>query len=807
MFKKLVSFIVAAAMLCSLLVFVPVTAAAQDEGTGTFTADITKNDDASWHIVDTCGWHSFVNTWKSGTNSAGTQLYCATGENKTTTNADEKYNWWVVVGDAENITADKEIKTFSLHVAEAGKDIIKVLGSSTLKGEYTEIPMSRSEDNVIYFPSNETNKDKAPNVLCTYDLEGKGFRYVKIESYGKGSYAFHDVGVWSYTYGDAVTSFEVDDTQNDWAAWNVIDASKVNGQTEAAFTTNWKLTNQSGTAVNTIGSTSEDGVERTKYWLLIGDEDALTPSRELKTFTLQSRGGSSYAHVLVSSTRNGEFVEIAPYSEKEDKSCYKTTADNGEFSAYAPKKLCRYDLSGYGAKYVKIQMTSGDWGNAGIGRWTYTYGDATNSFTADAMQNDEAAWRILKSEGAHQFSTWQNSTENGGDGSYVLATGSGDPAYWVITGGVAPDMEIKTFEVRHVNKEGDFKISASDELDGTYTEVEWYEKTTDNENKSNSPYKANTIFRYDLSNGKYRYIKIEYTAAGVEYNGIFGKWTYTWGKKGSGHFDLGAYDSGNKRFTLTTNGSVANIKQDTGAKDTYFLSDGTAYFSNNSAPLQGKSGYTSGETNQYGNVAVTLPTNVNVNTFYFDGIMSAVDSLTGIKVETSTDGETYTDVTPEKHGNKVNLYMKDSEGALIASTNTYYDDYQTWACDIPAGTKYVKISWTNSYWTWTIGKMSYDWTIEDSIEAEYAKGLADTIDAKVRVLANDGINNAVVVLAGYADDELKAVQVVNAGDITGYESFGLAVKADGVTKARAYLWSGADLTPIANFGTYTVAAE
>lgn len=797
MFKKLVSFIVAAAMLCSLLVFVPVTAAAQDEGTGTFTADITKNDDASWHIVDTCGWHSFQNTWKSGTNGEGTQLYCATGENKTTTNKNEQYNWWVVVGDAENITADKEIKTFSLHVANAGKDIIKVLGSSTLKGEYTEIPMSASEDDKIYFPQDDESVDKAPNVLCTYNLGGKGFRYVKIESYGGTSYLFHDVGVWSYTYGDAVTSFEVDDTKKEDAAWGIIDCSKTNGMSEHQFA-DWDLANNDGEKVYTIGSKKIGDVERTKYWVMIGNENALTLSRELKTFTLQSRCGSTCAHVLVSSDKNGEFVEIAPYSEKEDTSCYETTRGDGCFSAYAPKKLCKYDLSGYNARYIKIQMTSDDWGNAGIGRWTYTYGDATNSFTANNKLNTKEAWGVVDGDSSFTSGKWMYSENDD-----VYAVDIGGSGKYVIIGGLAAEDEIKTFELRSYKEESSgFNVCGSDKLDGDYVKINHYATTSETEYTAEGGYMPKNIYKYDLAGLGYRYIKIQTVTNSTGYD-LFGKWTYTWGERGSGHFDLGAYDTANKRFKLTNYGTTASVKTDNNMRGTYLLADGTAYMSGTTVyALQGNAASTSA-TENYGNLIVTLPTNVNVKAFYFDGIWSAADNTDNIQVSTSTDGSNYTVVTPEKYGSQVKLYSKNSEtGALEVANN--YNRYQTWACAVPEGTKYVKISLKDTSYYQTIGKMSYDWTIADSIEAEYAKGLADTIDAKVRVLANNGIEDAVVVLAGYADDELKAVQVVNAGDITGYESFGLAVKADGVTKARAYLWNGADLTPIANFNTYTV---
>ena len=804
MLKRFGSLLVAAVMICSLFVCTPAALAA-DETTdsGTFSVTDTENNNAAWGIIASSasprdfGWSGLPHRTDPQNESSFDGHYCLASKN------DNYRDYYVITGGVES---GKEIKEFKINVQNASNQT--VYASNTLNGDYVKLAYDSestdSEANTKY-----ANNGYAPKKILTYDLAGKGYRYIKIQINTTTDWMNAFLGKWSYSYGIAETSFEADDTQGTDEAWGIVDSSAP--YRNHGFST-WKTGgNKNGQTVYTVNSaTKADDVEYWDYWVVIGDSERLTSSREIKTFEIHSFDAKNTT-VFASDSLNGEYVELKPVSTVESDYYKPSVNDNGtENWSYVPKTLRKYTLNGRGFRYIKVKTDGvNGWQTNTLGKWSYTYGDAENTFTADDTKNTDEAWNILatSSEAGHGFNDWIS------PGYYYLAASITDKGSkrWVVTGGVAADSEIKTFEIRHrdaSNIESELKIYGSDKLDGNYTEVKHYMKMTDpnpRESEQHAGYVPVMLYKYDMSGLGYRYIKIENPINdGYALNG---RYSYTYGKIGSGEVDIDSYSAGNKTLTLTTLGTKASVK--TTNFSSMYLEDGTNY--TQGLVLQGNTA-SSDAKGEYGNIVITVPNGIIVDSFRFDGIKNAKDGVVdGLKVTVSSDGNNWTDVSaPVKVGGVKSMYAKGTDGTL---TKADANSYQTWQCNnLPENTRYIKLSFTSVFYGYTVGKMGYSWHLADSIKAGYteekSEALADldVIKANVDIITSTDINNPLVVLAGYGDDNsLKDLKVVKDGDIVaGYKRFVLEIKADGLAKARAFIWNGDSMTPFAAFDTYVI---
>lgn len=793
MLKRFGSLLVAAVMICSLFICTPVALANDDvvSGSEKFVVDDTQNTNDAWGIVASSAspkefnWSKLPHYTDSADSNTWDNTYCLASKN------DNNRDYYVITGGVE---ADKEIKSFKIYVQKASNQTI--YASNTLNGDYTELAYVSAE--VDKTASEKYNKNGyAPNTVLTYGLDGKGYRYIKIQINTTTDWQNAFLGKWEYTFGTAITSFEADDTQGTDEAWGIVDSSAPDRK--HGFST-WKTGgNKDGKQVNTVNSATKIGdVEYWDYWVVIGDSERLTSSREIKTFEIHSFDTEN-TKVLASDSLHGEYTELKPISTME--SDYYLAKDGNNWS-FVPKSLRKYNLSGRGYRYIKIETDGVDgYQKNTLGKWSYTYGDAENTFTADDTKNTDEAWNILASSSAkHGFNDWIST------GYYYLATSikDDDSKRWVVTGGVAADSEIKTFEIRHRDVsdiEKELKIYGSDKLNGEYTEVKHYMKMTDpNPRSGNASFVPKMLYKYDMSGLGYRYIKIENPIN--DGYAVNGRYTYTYGKIGSGEVDIDSYSANNKVLSLTNGGTKASVK--TSDFSSMYLEDGTNYTKGH--VLQGTDAVASA-AGEYGNIIVTVPKGLIIDSFRFDGIKNAKDNVDdGLKVTVSSDGNSWSEVpAPVKVGGVKFMYSKASDGTL---TKADANSYQTWQCNnLPEGTQYIRLSFTSNFYGYTVGKMGYTWHLGDLIKADYTKE-ADKIQAKIDVRTRTEVSKPMIVLAGYgADGSLKDLKFVSDGDIkAGYERFVLEIKSDNVVKARAYLWNGVDLIPIAAFDPYTVSA-
>ncbi len=162
----------------------------------TFKADDTQGNDKAWNIIasSTDKTHNF-SAWMNGTGYGGDGAKClAAGKVAGVDTPD----YWVVTGGIDD---GLEMKKFEIRSAK--KSNVKILGSASLDGEYTEVPLDSEKPDT----GNKSSSGYAPKIILSYNMTGRGYKYIKIQSLATdwGDAIF---GKYSYTYDVAETGEE-----------------------------------------------------------------------------------------------------------------------------------------------------------------------------------------------------------------------------------------------------------------------------------------------------------------------------------------------------------------------------------------------------------------------------------------------------------------------------------------------------------------------------------------------------------------------------------------------------------------------
>lgn len=509
-------------------------------------------------------------------------------------------------------------------------------------------------------------------------------------------------------------TFTADASQANDEAWNILASSP---EKPHQFGDWMNTAEESGNGEYTIGSGKYNGADTPDYWVVTG---GAPEGSEIKTFVIRARD-KKYVQILGSSELEGTYTEVELLSDEAD-------TENVCTNAYTPKRLLTYKMEGLGYRFVKIQSLATDWGGALLGKYSYTYdllktGEPvaqSGTYTADIYSNTDAGWNIVassKPEQAYAFSNWISTADKGGNGEWTMGSdkydGKDTPSYWVVTGGVPEGTEIQTFEV-HAKNASCLRVWGSKTIDGEYTELFGDSGTDDGAYPSTSVYAPKMVYKYRMFKEGYKYIKIESTASNWG-DAIFGIWSYTYDvpkddpeaivpdptepvdpddpSAAGGKIEINDY----KNF------STLNIVEYNGfkiTKENLYLGDGTSVY--HDARLEC--------TKVGGNVylIVEIPDGKTVDKFTIDlGRNSANDAK--VYVSDKQDG-VYTEVKGNL-GEAVNLATND--GTQYAGSRYCISYTPARYPDLPAGTKFIKVSLPNTndnntyaYW---LGKMAYYW--------------------------------------------------------------------------------------------------
>lgn len=349
------------AFLCMSMVFTMFLPAAYADdsavASGTFTADASQANDEAWNILASSPEkpHEF-GAWMNKAEEQGNGEYTI-GSGKY--NGADTPDYWVVTGGAPE---GSEIKTFVIRARD--KKYVQILGSSELEGTYTEVELLSDEADT----ENVCTNAYTPKRLLTYNMEGLGYRFVKIQSLAT-DWGGALLGKYSYTYDllkadEPVAqsgSFKANIYSSTDAGWNIVASSK---PYQAYSFSNWiSAADKGGNGEWNIGSDKYDGEDTPSYWVVTG---GVPEGTEIQTFEVHAKTASCL-RVWGSSTIDGEYTELFGDSGKDD-GAYPST------SPYAPKMAYRYRMFRNGYKYIKIESTASSWSNAIFGIWSYTYG-------------------------------------------------------------------------------------------------------------------------------------------------------------------------------------------------------------------------------------------------------------------------------------------------------------------------------------------------------------------------------------------------------------------------------------------------
>lgn len=251
----------------------------------TFRADDTKGTDAAWNILSSSKGtanYGFAN-WMNAKDKGGDGAYCL-GSGKVS--GVETTDYWVVTGGIPDGT---EMKSFEVRARD--KQYVKVLGSAALDGEYTEVALTSERTDT----GNESTNAYAPQKILSYDMEGLGYKYVKIQSLAE-NWGGAILGQYSYTYdkvdGGESTEYKVYASEGAHYAYvgaAVADSIKVTfvpddeactssavvvGSNLADYTTDTYIVDFSGLTVSTADHNAYGGTVTAEYSGAVTFDDA-----------------------------------------------------------------------------------------------------------------------------------------------------------------------------------------------------------------------------------------------------------------------------------------------------------------------------------------------------------------------------------------------------------------------------------------------------------------------------------------------------------------------------------------------------
>lgn len=459
---------------------------------GTYTAPIGSTDDCkidNWHIV------------KWDTAKAADLTWDYNGNHAMGPDGDKPFTF--ITGGAP---ASSGITKFTIDVTDYYEKYLKVYGSKTVDGNWTEITNPVKTSNGVLAENGKGNLKKR----VTYTIPAsEGYRYIKVENTRGTAGYFCLLGGFSFEWDDAFALRENevrvkidDDNYADYIAESSDNIKKLNGDSYGSYLG----LNESTDKAYIIYSAPEGKCFKYFYVdIAYGDNSNIMSAYSIGT----------------SAKKNGKYFP----TNISDASVISIPGSNDN--------MMRFTFSSVASPFVKISFTPGSnyeyfkLGTFGFELSDYVEVDDSEliTFKADTRSGNFKDWNILKSTpDGLAFANWTNYiSENVGE-HYFLG-GNENTEYDIYIGGIGAGMGIREFTVETFFGNNRIKVYASDKMDGNYVEIpKSYAVTQPYKWKDGSVTKH--YFRMRAAEG-YRYIKLYYNCRNWQ-SGL-GQITYTYG--------------------------------------------------------------------------------------------------------------------------------------------------------------------------------------------------------------------------------------------------------------------------------------